>query len=666
MCRAARGSIDQRQQQHDEHNRYQQQLTSSERTAGLTTRGRRSRSAQLLADIVYVHLTHATRTRPSLKQTTKQHSHDHVVAHIACTPSIRCQSRFQQHFNRTGHTVHLVPTPLLHSAVHCHSLLPLSTAMSGLPFTARALFDYEAVESTELNLTTGDTVSIEEVNESGWSLARLLSSVTGQPTADRIGWIPTEYIERVGGDTVTAIAVERPQPLSTSQPIAMSEVVVDDVEEEVAALTITTALAPASASTAAAITVPPTPTAVLPATPKSTTAPPVAPTAASTKVCAHCHESIRSAFVMARDQIFHPNHFLCHTCHTPLGGKPYLEHDTHFYCEADYYEQFNPKCHTCHTTIKGAYVSALAASYHPHCFTCAHCHQPFTDNHYRQHNGQPYCETHFAELFAPPCAACKLPITSAIFEALDNKYHLECFVCSEGNHPIGENVLFHLHEGRVYCPEHFEAKFLQLCVHCKKGIRSQYVKVGDDMYHSECWQCGECRCVLRVDNCAQLDDRFYCKVCVVDKRRQASPLAALASTGPSSYRSSRAASAVSSPLPSRQTALAAAANVPPPITATPAATASADVVPLDPAAATATDTAATPAAEPYVEPSSGLTVSYSALKGTEQRPKGVDPRRKECYMADDEFVTVFGMARTEFDEMPAWKRNEHKKRVGLF
>ena len=558
--------------------------------------------------------------------------------------------------------------------------------MSGLPFIARALFDYDAVESTELNLTTGDTVSIEEVNESGWSLARLISSITGQPTADRIGWIPTEYIEKVGaaGDA-TVITVERPQPLSSSQPIQMvAAAAIDDLEEEVASLTITTAPAPAPVSTlsaaAVAITAPPTPTATLPAqspatlmptthnkpTTTATTPAVTATTATANKVCAHCHESIRSAFVMARDQLFHPNHFLCHTCRTPLGGKPYLEHDSHFYCEADYYEQFNPKCHTCHTTIKGAYISALGASYHPHCFTCAHCHQPFTDNHYRQHNGQPYCEPHFAQLCAPPCATCGQPITSAIFEALDHKYHLDCFVCAEGSHPIGENVLFHLHEGRVYCPEHFEAKFLQLCTKCGKGIKSQYVKVGEEMFHSECWQCGECACVLRVENCAQLENKFYCKVCVVEKKRQTSPLAALASNA-SSNRSSRATSAASSPLPPRQPGLAAA-NIPPLTTSTAANTHSADVVPLSTTPSTTTTTTDLPASVPsdYVEPGSGLIVSYNAMKGTEARPKGVDVRRKECYLADDEFGSVFGMGREEFEKMPAWKRNEHKKRVGLF
>jgi uncharacterized CHY-type Zn-finger protein len=55
------------------------------------------------------------------------------------------------------------------------------------------------------------------------------------------------------------------------------------------------------------------------------------------KVCAHCHEGIRSAFVMARGLAFHPNHFQCATCSKELGGRAYMEKDEKFYCEEDYY-----------------------------------------------------------------------------------------------------------------------------------------------------------------------------------------------------------------------------------------------------------------------------------------------------------------------------------------
>ena len=47
-----------------------------------------------------------------------------------------------------------------------------------VPFFAKALFEYEAVEESELSVTAGDFLTVEEVNESGWCLVRGHSTAT--------------------------------------------------------------------------------------------------------------------------------------------------------------------------------------------------------------------------------------------------------------------------------------------------------------------------------------------------------------------------------------------------------------------------------------------------------------------------------------------------------
>lgn len=64
----------------------------------------------------------------------------------------------------------------------------------------------------------------------------------------------------------------------------------------------------------------------------------------------------------------------------------------------------------------------------------------------------------------------------------------------------------------------------------------------------------------------------------------------------------------------------------------------------------------------YAEPSAG-TFSYEDLKGF---PEGVDPTRKEEYLDEASFKTVFGMDRSSFKALPKWKRDVAKKNVGLF
>ena len=556
--------------------------------------------------------------------------------------------------------------------------------MSGLPFSARALFEYEAVESTELSLTIGDCVTIEEVNESGWSLAR-------HPTSDRVGWIPTEYIEKIDGQGhavqggQAGIAVERPQPqLTGSQAIDVTvdsgrQRGVSEGEEEVAELTITTSQsstappspAPPSLATLAAGAALPPPhlqSVALPSPTSYLSPSPIQPPPSSAKVCAHCQEPIKSAFVMARDLLFHPNHFLCHLCSTPLGGKPYQERDGHFHCEACYAQRFNPRCAACQEAIVGAYVSALGRTFHPHHFTCHHCQAPFPDHHFRQHDDRAYCESDYALLFAPPCHTCHQPVVGAVFEALGQKYHLGCFVCVEGGHTIGEGVMFHMHEGQVYCPEHFEKRFLHTCVACQQTIKGQYIKVGEDFYHGECWQCHACRTTLRVDTCAQLDAHFYCKACAAEvKRSQAQPLALLASN-PASARPSRAASNANSPQPAAATRLSVS-NSPSPLVRPIGEGGAAEVVPLTSVGEGGEGGeggVGKGAVVVYAEPDVVGEVEYEVLKDAERRPKEVDPKRKEAYLSEAEFKRLFGVDKAAFNALPAWKQMEQKKRHALF
>jgi hypothetical protein len=50
------------------------------------------------------------------------------------------------------------------------------------------------------------------------------------------------------------------------------------------------------------------------------------------------------------------------------------------------------------------------------------------------------------------------------------------------------------------------------------------------------------------------------------------------------------------------------------------------------------------------------------MKGSD----GIDPTVKEQYLSDEQFQTAFGMGKDEFRKMPLWKRQNQKKKAGLF
>lgn len=49
-----------------------------------------------------------------------------------------------------------------------------------------------------------------------------------------------------------------------------------------------------------------------------------------------------------------------------------------------------------------------------------------------------------------------------------------------------------------------------------------------------------------------------------------------------------------------------------------------------------------------------------------QLPELVDPLRKEMHLTHDDFVAVFAMSVAAFEALPAWRKQELKKRHKLF
>ena len=64
-------------------------------------------------------------------------------------------------------------------------------------------------------------------------------------------------------------------------------------------------------------------------------------------------------------------------------------------------------------------------------------------------------------------------------------------------------------------------------------------------------------------------------------------------------------------------------------------------------------------------PGGSKVLAYDALVKMDGTA-GIDMARKESYLSEGEFKTVFGMERTAFDALAEWKRKDAKKKVGLF
>eukprot|EP00456_Euglypha_rotunda_P028520 TRINITY_DN2255_c0_g1_i2.p1 TRINITY_DN2255_c0_g1~~TRINITY_DN2255_c0_g1_i2.p1 ORF type:complete len:140 (-),score=7.51 TRINITY_DN2255_c0_g1_i2:10-366(-) len=74
-----------------------------------------------------------------------------------------------------------------------------------------------------------------------------------------------------------------------------------------------------------------------------------------------------------------------------------------------------------------------------------------------------------------------------IIEALGQEFHLECFVCEVGNHPVGQDTYFFMHEGKIMCRPHYDELVLYTCGECRGRIKGQYVKALEETFHPRCW-----------------------------------------------------------------------------------------------------------------------------------------------------------------------------------
>lgn len=61
------------------------------------------------------------------------------------------------------------------------------------------------------------------------------------------------------------------------------------------------------------------------------------------------------------------------------------------------------------------------------------------------------------------------------------------------------------------------------------------------------------------------------------------------------------------------------------------------------------------------------TFSYEQVNTKSSNPaKGIDFKKREAYLSDEEFHAILGMTKEEFNRQPKWKRDMQKKKVDLF
>ncbi|XKL60243.1 hypothetical protein PGB90_001259 [Kerria lacca] len=228
--------------------------------------------------------------------------------------------------------------------------------------------------------------------------------------------------------------------------------------------------------------------------------------------CSACEKPIVGQVITALGKTWHPEHFVCTHCNQELGTRNFFERDGHPYCEPDYHNLFSPRCAYCNGPILDKCVTALEKTWHTEHFFCAQCGKQFGEEGFHERDGKPYCRDDYFNMFAPKCGACLRPIMENYVSALSSQWHSSCFVCRDCRQPFHSGSFFD-HEGQPYCETHYHAKRGSLCAGCHKPITGRCITAMFKKFHPEHFVCAFCLKQLNKGTFKEQNDKPYCHQC---------------------------------------------------------------------------------------------------------------------------------------------------------
>ncbi|XP_069015202.1 actin-binding LIM protein 2 isoform X7 [Embiotoca jacksoni] len=217
--------------------------------------------------------------------------------------------------------------------------------------------------------------------------------------------------------------------------------------------------------------------------------------------CQNCGKPCKGEALRVQNKHFHIKCFACKVCGCELAQGGFFVRQGEYICTLDYQRMYGTRCFSCQDFIEGEVVSALGKTYHPRCFVCASCKQPFPAGDRVTFNGkecicQKCTEPLPANSPAPiqavhNCCGCGKEFKNEqSLVALDKHWHLGCFKCKVCNKVL--NAEYISKDGIPYCEMDYHAMFGIQCENCKKYITGKVLEAGEKHYHPSCARCARC------------------------------------------------------------------------------------------------------------------------------------------------------------------------------
>lgn len=239
--------------------------------------------------------------------------------------------------------------------------------------------------------------------------------------------------------------------------------------------------------------------------------PPVAGVSANmslgTMMCTRCDEGFEphERIVNSNGQLWHTLCFVCAQCFRQFQDGIFYEFEGRKYCEKDFHILFAPCCNKCNDFVIGRVIKAMAANWHPECFTCERCSIPLADSGFIRNQNRALChdcnrKEKEVGLGKHICNKCHGVIddTPLRFRGeVYHGYHFNCTSCGveldSSAREVKNRTGYAANDmNELYCLRCHDRMGIPICGACRRPIEERVVTALGKHWHVEHFVCAKC------------------------------------------------------------------------------------------------------------------------------------------------------------------------------
>lgn len=179
------------------------------------------------------------------------------------------------------------------------------------------------------------------------------------------------------------------------------------------------------------------------------------------KYCGHCDEGLTGDFIEALGKAWHSHHFLCSDCGTDFPDDKFHKIGDNPYCNPCYTTRTADQCSFCNEPITSESCFELdGKKIHQKCYVCpggtdAVPHELTETDQVVPYQGKIMCLSHIEQVVPREvCSGCKQPIEGTYLKVESDKFHPQCFKCSECGDKLDSTTKALRSGDKFLCPKH--------------------------------------------------------------------------------------------------------------------------------------------------------------------------------------------------------------------